>query len=83
MTRVIEVVDYNPNWIAAFEKEAAMLAPVFGQRLLEVHYIGSTAVPGLQAKPIIDILLVLDSTGDIDSFTPDIEALGYRAGGSA
>jgi GrpB-like predicted nucleotidyltransferase (UPF0157 family) len=83
MTRVIEVVDYNPNWIAAFEKEAAMLAPVFGQRLLEVHHIGSTAVPGLQAKPIINILLVLDSTGDIDSFTPAMEALAIAHVGSA
>src|ERR1700676_2006141 len=79
MTRVIEVVDYDPNWIPAFEKEAAMLTPVFGQRLLEVHHIGSTAVPGLQAKPIIDILVVLDDTGDINSFNPAMEALGYRA----
>jgi GrpB-like predicted nucleotidyltransferase (UPF0157 family) len=81
MARVTEVVDYDPDWITAFEKEAAMLLSVFGQRLLEVHHIGSTAVPGLQAKPIIDILVVLDDTGDINSFNPAMEALGYRARG--
>ena len=81
MTRVIEVVDYDADWIGAFENEAAMLAPLFGQRLLEVHHIGSTAVPELQAKPIIDILVVLDDTGDINSFNPALEALGYRARG--
>ncbi len=81
MTRVIEVVDYDPHWIAVFEQEAARLARVFGKRILEVHHIGSTAVSGLQAKPIVDILVVLDDTGDIASFTLAMEALGYRARG--
>jgi hypothetical protein len=45
MSRVIEVVDYDPVWIATFEKEAAILNAVVGQRVIEVHHIGSTAVP--------------------------------------
>lgn len=81
VTRVIEVVEYAPEWIAAFATEAQMLAPIFGPRLLAIHHIGSTAVPGLQAKPIIDILVVLDDTSDVTSFTPAMEALGYRARG--
>ena len=68
MARIIEVVDYDPAWIAAFEKEAAILHAIFGQRIVEVHDIGSTSVPGLDAKPIIDILIVLDNTDDINSF---------------
>jgi len=68
MSRVIEVVDYDPVWIAAFEKEAAILNAIFGQRVIEVHHIGSTAVPGLDAKTIIDILVVLDHTDDINTF---------------
>ena len=81
MSRVIEVLDYDPVWIAAFEKEAAILNAVFGQRVIEVHHIGSTAVPGLDAKPIIDILVVLDHTDDINSFDRAMEDIGYRVRG--
>jgi GrpB-like predicted nucleotidyltransferase (UPF0157 family) len=81
MGRRIDVVDYDPQWIAAFEMETAMLARIFGQRIADIQHIGSTAVPGLAAKPIIDILIVLDHTDDIDSFNPSMEALGYRVRG--
>jgi GrpB-like predicted nucleotidyltransferase (UPF0157 family) len=77
MGRRIDVVDYDPQWIAFFEMEAAMLARIFGQRLADIQHIGSTAVPSLAAKPVIDILIVLDHTNDIDSFNPSMEALGY------
>jgi GrpB-like predicted nucleotidyltransferase (UPF0157 family) len=81
MGRIIEVVDYDPNWIKAFEDEAAALSHIFSRRLLEIHHVGSTSVPNLPAKPIIDILVVLDDTSDIDLFNPSMEALGYRARG--
>lgn len=81
MARVIEVVDYDPLWIAAFEKEAELLKTVFGQRVVELHHIGSTAVPGLDAKPIIDILVVLDHTDDINSFNRSMQDAGYRVRG--
>jgi GrpB-like predicted nucleotidyltransferase (UPF0157 family) len=77
----MEIVDLDPNWISAFEKEAAMLRSIFGERLIDVHHIGSTAVPRLPAKPIIDILVVLDDTSDINSFNSAMEALGYRVRG--
>ena len=83
MSRVIEVVDYNPVWIAAFEEEAAILTAVFGQRVIEVHHIGSTAVPGLDAKPIIDILVVLDHTNDINSFDRAMEDIDFVCEASA
>lgn len=81
MSRIIEVVDYDPYWITAFEQEAAILNAVFGRRVVEVHHIGSTAVPGLDAKPIIDILVVLDNTDDINSFDRAMEDIGYRVRG--
>jgi GrpB-like predicted nucleotidyltransferase (UPF0157 family) len=81
MTRLIEVVDYDPNWIGAFEKEAAMLISIFGERLVDIHHIGSTSIPHLPAKPVIDILVVLDDTSDINSFNSAMEALGYRVRG--
>ena len=81
MARIIEVVDYDPGWIAAFEKEAAILNSVFGRRVVEVHHFGSTSVPGLDAKPIIDILVILDHTDDINSFDRAMEEIGYRVRG--
>ena len=81
MPRIIEVVDYDPRWIDAFEKEAAILNGVFGQRVVEVHHIGSTSVPGLAAKPIIDILIILDNTDDISRFDRAMENAGYRVRG--
>ena len=81
MPRIIEVVDYDPLWIEAFEKEAAVLNAVFGERVVEVHHIGSTAVPGLDAKPIIDILVILDNTDDINQFDRAMGDAGYRVRG--
>lgn len=81
MPRLIEVVEYDPSWVTNFEQEATMLTRVFGKRILEIHHIGSTAVPGLYSKPIIDVLIVLDDTTDIDAFNPTMKTLGYRARG--
>lgn len=81
MARIIEVVDYDPGWIAAFEREAAVLHGVFGERIVAVHHIGSTSVPGLEAKPIIDILVILDNTDDINIFDRAMEDAGYRVRG--
>jgi len=81
MGRRIDVVDYDPQWVTVFEKESEILARIFGQRLVDIQHIGSTAVPGLAAKPIIDILIVIDHTDDIDSFNPSMESLAYRVRG--
>jgi len=79
--RRIEVIDYDPHWIADFQRESAMLARIFNHRVVDIQHIGSTSVPNLAAKPIIDILIVLDHTDDIDSFNRFMEALGYRVRG--
>ena len=76
--RTIEVVDHDRRWSAAFDREAAAMCPVFGDALLTVHHIGSTAVRGLAAKPVIDILVVLRETGSIERFSAAMEDLGYR-----
>lgn len=81
MSRIIEVVDYDQDWIAAFGNEAAILKAVFRERAIEVHHIGSTAVPGLDAKPIIDILVVLDDTDNITSFDRAMQDAAYRVRG--
>ncbi len=68
MGRTIEVVDQTLEWSAFFEKEAAHLAVIFGTQLVVIHHIGSTAIPGIKAKPIIDILVVIKHIKTIETF---------------
>jgi len=81
MARIIEVKSYDAGWTRAFEVEAAALSRVFGDSLVAIHHIGSTSIPGLLAKPIIDILVVLTATETIDRFSGAMEGLGYRVRG--
>ena len=56
----------------------AMLGSVLGSKALQIEHVGSTSVPGLCAKPIIDILLVVKNSADEPSYVPALEAAGYR-----
>ena len=77
----IEVVTYSPQWPDLFELEAAHIKQALGTNCLIIHHIGSTSVPGLCAKPIIDILPVVKSILDVDSAARAMEDLGYEAKG--
>ncbi|HBL29092.1 MAG TPA: GrpB family protein, partial [Acidobacteria bacterium] len=79
--RVLEVVAYNPEWPQRFEAEQALLREALGGVVVKVHHMGSTAVPGLPAKPIIDLLLEVSDLQELDERTPELEALGYKAKG--
>lgn len=81
MARAIEVVAYSPGWPAVYEAEACRLREVFGPDLVAIHHIGSTAVPGLAAKPIIDILVVVRDIRRIHLFDAGMAGLGYRVRG--
>ena len=59
MKKIIEVVPYDPNWPHIYEKEAALIRQALGGNCLAIHHIGSTSVPGLAAKPKIDIIAVV------------------------
>ena len=81
MGRTIEVVNQTPEWSACFEKEAAHLALIFGPQLVAIHHIGSTAIPGIKAKPIIDMLVVIKHIETIETFNAPMQQLGYRPRG--
>jgi GrpB-like predicted nucleotidyltransferase (UPF0157 family) len=74
----IEVVDYDPGWPARFECERARIATALGALARSIEHIGSTAVPGLAAKPIIDVLVELGDPDDERAYAPPLEAAGYR-----
>lgn len=73
----IVVLDYDPAWPERYEREAARIAGALGERAVTLEHVGSTSVPGLAAKPIIDIVLeVRDSAAEI-AYAPELEAAGY------
>jgi GrpB-like predicted nucleotidyltransferase (UPF0157 family) len=73
----ILIVDYDPHWPDLFQREADRVRSVLGRRALRIEHTGSTSVPGLAAKPIIDILLVVTDSADEDAYVPALEAAGY------
>lgn len=74
---VVEVVPYDPRWPALFEVTAAELRRAVGLSILGVHHVGSTSVPSLCAKPILDVLVSVPDFDAALQLVPDIEALGY------
>ena len=77
LTAPIEIYDYDPTWPELYEREAARIRSVLGNRVVRIEHAGSTSVPGLAAKPIIDIVLEVPDSGDEAAYLPDMEAVGY------
>jgi len=59
LTGRIQVVDYDPEWPRLYQREADRIGAALGERVVRLEHIGSTSVPGLAAKPIVDIMLVV------------------------
>ncbi len=74
----MRIADPDPLWPAAYEAEAARLRAALGPTLAAMEHVGSTSVPGLAAKPVIDIMAALDRLGDADPHLPALRALGYE-----
>ncbi len=77
----VRVVPYNPVWKLEFEREADSIAEILGDLLVSIHHIGSTAVEGLCAKPIIDIMPVVTDVEKVDDFDESFRKSGYECMG--
>jgi GrpB-like predicted nucleotidyltransferase (UPF0157 family) len=77
LNRPIVVVDYDPNWPALYEAEKAHILAALGTAVVQIEHIGSTAVPGLAAKPTIDIGVGIVDLSFAPSYIPILEGLGY------
>lgn len=77
LTGRILIVDYDPQWSALYEREVARIRTVLGSRALQIEHTGSTSVPGLPAKPVIDMLLVVADSANEDAYVSALEAAGY------
>lgn len=75
--RTIVVVPYRQDWPETFRLHAARIAAALGDAALQIEHIGSTAVPGLAAKPIVDMLVVVADSADEDAYLPALERAGY------
>src|ERR1700757_3385057 len=75
--REIKIADYDPSWPAKFEMHRRIIARALGATALRIEHIGSTSVPGLAAKPIIDILIVVKDSANELTYRPQLEAAGY------
>jgi GrpB-like predicted nucleotidyltransferase (UPF0157 family) len=73
----ILIVDYDPRWREMFAREAERIRVALGSGVLRLEHVGSTSVPGLAAKPVIDVLLVVTDSRDEDAYVPALEAAGY------
>jgi GrpB-like predicted nucleotidyltransferase (UPF0157 family) len=73
----IELVDYDPVWPTLFEREAERIRSALGDRARLLEHVGSTSVPGLAAKPLIDIVLAVPDSSDEDAYVPALVGAGY------
>ena len=77
LSRPIELHEYDPQWPDRYAEHAARLRAALADRAVRVEHVGSTSVPGLAAKPIVDIVLEVPDSADEPAYVPDLEAAGY------
>ena len=77
----VEVVPHDPRWRDRFEAEAKQVEAALGQNAVAVHHIGSTAIPDIHAKPVIDLLVEAEDIAEVDARSPAMELLGYQVMG--
>jgi GrpB-like predicted nucleotidyltransferase (UPF0157 family) len=77
VSEAIELVPYDLDWPRAFDREKNLIAPLFEPPARLIEHMGSTAIPGLPAKPIIDIIVLVDELAATRRAIPALEATGY------
>jgi GrpB-like predicted nucleotidyltransferase (UPF0157 family) len=74
----VPLFDYDPAWPAQYAQEAAEIRAGLGDGALVLEHVGSTSIPGMSAKPILDILLAVADSADEDAYVPALSARGFR-----
>ena len=73
----VRLAEPDPTWPQQYAREEERIRAALGPRALQVEHVGSTSVPGLAAKPVIDIVLAVRNSADEAAYVPDLEAAGY------
>lgn len=81
--RTMEVVPYSANWKEDYLSESEKICNVMGHEIINIYHIGSTAIPGIFAKPVIDILVEVRNINYIDNYNSEMERLEYKPCGES
>ena len=73
----IALAEYDPEWPRLYEREADRIRGALGDKAVRIEHVGSTSVPGLAAKPLIDVVLAVADSSDESAYVPELEAAGY------
>jgi len=76
--RRVGVVSYNSNWKDMYKEESEKIKNVLNNIIIDIHHIGSTAIPGIKAKPVIDILIEVKDIEGVEQYNHKMEVLGYK-----
>ena len=79
----IHLTKYDPSWPVEFEVEAEILRGLLGEEALAIHHIGSTAVPGLDAKPVVDLMVEVKDLETVQSMKDEFKNAGYEVRGES
>jgi len=74
---MVRLVPHDPEWAEMYERAAADIRDALGGTALSIHHVGSTAIPGIDAKPVIDILVVVEAYDPEEAYRIPLESLGY------
>lgn len=77
----VRLSEYDGNWVQMFNNEAIFLRGVFGEEIIKFEHFGSTSVPGIKAKPVIDMMCFVKDIEKIDTFNDRMHSLGYDVAG--
>ena len=77
LDKTIDLEPYNPEWPSMYLKLEGQIRDALGSKALMIEHVGSTSVPGLSAKPVIDVVLAVSHSADESSYVPSLERLGY------
>jgi GrpB-like predicted nucleotidyltransferase (UPF0157 family) len=78
MSEEVVIVDYNPRWPARYEEEKASILALIGEYVVGIHHVGSTSVPGLGAKPIIDVMIGIRDLAFVENCVSPLQSLEYE-----
>lgn len=77
----IRLSEYDENWVHMFNEEARLLRGIFGEEIIKFEHFGSTAIPGMKAKPVIDMMCLVKDIKKIDTFNEQMHSYGYDIAG--
>ena len=77
----IRLTEYNEHWKVMYEQEVVLLQTIFGPDNIRFEHFGSTSIPGMKAKPVIDMMCIVEEIDKVDSYNSRMELLGYEAAG--